>query len=130
VTRKLFRPSARILAILTALGLAALACSFYMRYFGIQNTEVGLACQSGGPGGLNSWFCEVRRLTVALYEHSIFGIVALGVALVNLLRPTAALFAFALIAAGLGIVLYNVALSGLAVAVLILSFARPAPASA
>jgi hypothetical protein len=126
VTRKLFRPSARTLAILTALGLAALACSFYMRYFGIQNTEVGLACQSGGPGGL---FCEVRRLTIALYEHSIFGIVALGVALVNLLRPTAALFAFALIAAGLGIVLYNVALSGLAVAVLILSFARPAATS-
>ena len=97
-----------------------------MRYFGVQNTEVGLACQAG----LNSWFCEIRRLAIALYEHSIFGIVALGVALVNLLRPTVSLFAFALIAASLGIVLYNVALSGLAVAVLILSFARPAPASA
>jgi len=128
VTRKLFLPSARTLAILTALGAAALACSLYMRYFGVQITEVGLACQSGG--GLNSWFCEVRRLTIALYEHSIFGIVALGVALVNLLRPAVSLFAFALIAAGLGIVLYNVALSGLAIAVLILSFARPAPASA
>ena len=55
---------------------------------------------------------------------------ALGVALVNLLRPAVSLFAFALIAAGLGIVLYNVALSGLAVALLIVSFARPAPASA
>ena len=126
MTRKLFLPSARTLAILTALGLGALACSFYMRYFAIQNTEVGLACQAG----VNSWLCTVRRLTIALYEHSIFGIVALGVALVNLLRPTVSLFAFALIAAGLGIVLYNVALSGLAVAVLILSFARRAPASA
>lgn len=128
MTRKLFLPSARNLAILAALGLAALACSFYMRYFAIQNTEVGLACAA--PGGANSWLCEIRRLTVALYEHSIFGIVALGVALVNLLRPAVSLFAFALIAAGLGIVLYNVAISGLAVALLIVSFARPAPASA
>ena len=126
MTRKLFLPSARILAILAALGLGALTCSIYMRYFAIQNTEVGLACQAG----VNSWLCEIRRLTIALYEHSIFGIVALGVALVNLLRPTVSLFAFALIAAGLCIVLYNVALSGLAVAVLILSFARPAPVSA
>jgi hypothetical protein len=96
-----------------------------MRYFGVQNTAVGLACQAGS----DSLFCTVRRLTIALYEHSIFGIVALGVALINLLRPSAALFGLALAAAGLGIVLYNVALSGLAVAVLILSFARPAPAS-
>lgn len=126
MTRKLFTPSARTIAILAALGAGALACSIYMRYFAIQNTEVGLACQ----GGINTWLCEIRRLTIALYEHSIFGIVALGGALVNLLRPTVSLFAFALIAAGLGIVLYNVALCGLAVAVLILSFARPAPASA
>lgn len=110
---------------LTALGIAALGCSLYMRYFGIQNTEVGLACQAG----LDSMFCALRRLTVALYQHSIFGIVALGAALINLLRPTVSLFALALVAAGLGIVLYNVALSGIAVAVLILSFARPAAIS-
>jgi len=125
VTRRLFLPNTRTVAILTALGAGALGCSLYMRYLGVQNTEVGLACQAG----LDSWFCALRRLTIALYEHSIFGIVALGAALVNLLRPSAALFAFALIPAGLGIVLYNVALSGLAIAILILSFARPAPAA-
>jgi len=125
VTRKLFLPTARTLVLFVVVALGALGCSFYMRYLGVQNTEVGLACQAGSA----SWFCAVRRLTIALYEHSIFGIVALGVALINLLRPSAALFAFALVAAGLGIVLYNVALSGLAVAALILSFARPAPAS-
>lgn len=96
-----------------------------MRYFGVQQTSVGLACEAG----LNSWFCSLRRLTIALYEHSIFGIVGLGAALINLLRPSAPLFALALIAAGFGIVLYNVALSALAVATLILSFARPAPAT-
>jgi hypothetical protein len=114
---------------LALLGIAALGCSLYMRYFGIQNTEVGLACQSGAVAGLDSTFCELRRLTVALYQHSIFGIVALGAALINLLRPTVSLFALALVAAGLGIVLYNVVLSGLAVGVLILSFARPAAIS-
>jgi hypothetical protein len=124
VSRKLFCPNPRVLAILAVLGACALAASLYMRYLGVQNTEVGLACQAG----LDSFFCSLRRLTIALYEHSIFGIVALGVALINLLRPSAALFGFALVAAGLGIVLYNVALSGLAIAVLILSFARPAPA--
>jgi len=96
-----------------------------MRYFGVQQTSVGLACEAG----LDSSFCLLRKLAIALYEHSIFGIVALGVALINLLRPSVALFVFALVFAGLGIVLYNVALSGLAAAILILSFARPAPAS-
>ena len=104
------------------LGAAALACSLYMRYVAIQNTELGLACQAG-PGGM---FCTLRRLTISLYEYSIFGVIALGAALVNLLRPSVSLFALALVAAGLGIVLYNVALSGVAVALLILSFARPA----
>lgn len=122
MTRQLFLPGRGTLAVLVALGAAALCCSLYMRYFGIQNTDVGLACQAG----LDSAFCTLRRLTVALYQHSIFGIVALGGALINLLRPSVSLFALALVAAGLGIVLYNVALSGLAVAVLILSFARPA----
>lgn len=125
MTRRLFVPTARGIAILTLLGVGSLAASLYMRYLGVQNTEVGLACQAG----LDSTFCALRRLTIAFYQHSLFGIVALGVALINLLRPSAALFGLALVAAGLGIVLYNVALSGLAVAVLILSFARPAPAS-
>jgi hypothetical protein len=125
VTRRLFLPSYRVLAVLAAIGLVSLGCSFYMRYYGVQNTAVGLACQAG----LDSVLCSLRRLSIALYEHSIFGIVALGVALINLLRPSAPLFALSLCAAGLGIVLYNVALSGLAVAVLILSFARPAPAA-
>jgi hypothetical protein len=35
-----------------------------------------------------------------------------------------------LIAAGFGIVLYNIVLSGIAIGLLILGFARPAPATA
>jgi hypothetical protein len=41
------------------------------------------------------------------------------------MRPSLVLFVIALAAAGFGIVLYNVALSSVAVALLILSFARP-----
>jgi len=123
--KRLFLPRGSALAALAAVAMCSVGCALYMRYFGVQQTSVGLACEAG----LNSWFCMTRKLTIALYEHSIFGVIALGVALVNLLRPSFALFAFALVFAGLGIVLYNVALSGLAAAVLILSFARPAPAS-
>jgi len=50
------------------------------------------------------------------------------VALLNLCRPWIVLVAIALIAGGAGIVLYNAVLSSFAVAALILSLARPAPA--
>jgi hypothetical protein len=58
----------------------------------------------------------------------VFGITALVIALLNFLRPSLVLFAVAVAAASLGVVLYNVALSGLAVGILILSLARRAPA--
>ncbi len=48
--------------------------------------------------------------------------------LLNLLRPSIVLVALALAAAAFGVVLHNVDLSALAVGVLILSLARPAPA--
>jgi hypothetical protein len=53
---------------------------------------------------------------------------ALAAAVLNLIRPQLALFAIALMAGGFGIVLYNVALSAFAAALLVLSFARPVPA--
>ena len=56
-----------------------------------------------------------------------FGIVALGAALLNLIRPSVMFWALALLTGGAGIVLYNTALSALAIALLILSLARPVP---
>ncbi|MGY3467484.1 hypothetical protein ACVW0I_004355 [Bradyrhizobium sp. LM6.11] len=58
-----------------------------------------------------------------------FGIVALVVATLNLMRPSIVLLTVGIIAAGIGIVLYNVVLSGLAIGLFILGFARPAPAT-
>jgi hypothetical protein len=64
-----------------------------------------------------------------LFNHQVFGVLALLAAIIHLLRPTLLIFAVALVAAGFGIVLYNVGLSALAVGLLILSFARRAPAT-
>ena len=57
-------------------------------------------------------------------------IVALIIATLHVMRPSIVLLTGGLIAAGLGIVLYNIALSGIAIGLLILGFARPAPATA
>ncbi len=51
------------------------------------------------------------------------------VALLNLWRPSILLVAIALAASAFGLVLHNADLAGLAVALLILSLARPAPAA-
>jgi len=57
-----------------------------------------------------------------------FGWIALAAALLNLVRPSIVLMSIALAAGGFGLVLHNAGLAGLAVALLILSLARPAPA--
>jgi hypothetical protein len=62
-----------------------------------------------------------------LFTPQTFGLVAVGAAVLNLLRPSVVFWAIALAAAGAGIVLYNAALSAVAVALLILSLARPVP---
>jgi hypothetical protein len=68
-------------------------------------------------------------VVIAFFNHSVFGWIALGAALLNLVRPAIALVAIALAAAGFGLVLHNADLSGLAVALLVLSLARPAAKS-
>ena len=74
--------------------------------------------------------CKTRVLATSLFKNSVFGIVALIIATLHVIRPSIVLMTGALIAAGLGIVLYNIVLSGLAIGLLILGFARPAPATA
>jgi hypothetical protein len=119
--RRMFRPTARQLSVLIPLGLLALGCAFYMRYRVIQDTPTGLACD----GGLSSFLCTTRTAAIVLFQHGVFGAVAIGAAVLNLARPSLVLFAVGMIAAALGIVLYNVVLSALAVPLLIMSLARP-----
>lgn len=122
--RPLFLPTARQTNWLLIVGFLSLGEALYLRYMAIENGVVALACQAG----LRTWLCGSFRLSIVLFEHEVFGATALIVALLNLLRPSLLLMALALAASAFGMVLHNVDLSALAVGVLILSLARPAPA--
>ncbi len=124
VARPLYRPTVRQALSLAAIAVAALGYGFFMRYQAIEQSAVGIACDSGEW----SWLCANRRTVIALFNPQVFGLVALGAALLHVLRPSFIPFAVALLAAGVGIVLYNAALSSLAVALLLLSLARPSSA--
>jgi len=121
-----FRPSGREWAAIIPLGLLALGAAFYMRYGVIQDTPTGLACDAG----IGTLLCQTRSATIAVYQHGGFGALALVAGAINLWRPWVPLLLLGMIAAALGIVLYNVVLSGLAVALLILSLARSTAAAA
>ncbi len=123
MSRPLFRPTWRQSLVLAILAAAALGSGFYVRYQLVEQSAIGIACESGA----GTWACSVRRLAIALFNPSAFGWTALAAGALNLLHPSVVLFGIALAAGGIGIVLYNTALSALAVALLILSLARPAP---
>ncbi|HEY4404958.1 MAG TPA: hypothetical protein VGN55_09910 [Xanthobacteraceae bacterium] len=121
---RLFLPTARQTNWLLVIGFLALGEALYLRYLAIEYATVALACQAG----LQTWLCATFRLVIILFNHSAFGWVALTAALLNLLRPSVVLVSIALAAAGFGLVLHNADLSGLAVALLVVSLGRRAPA--
>jgi hypothetical protein len=96
---------------LMVVGFITVGYALYLRYLAIEFSTVALACDAG-------------------LQSMLFGIVALVIAALNVIRPSIVLLTGGLIAAGFGIVLYNVGLSGLAIGLFILGFARPAPATA
>jgi hypothetical protein len=122
---KLFLPSARATNVLLIVGFASLGYALYVRYTALEQSTVGLACGAG----LDTWLCASRRIVTVMFQNSVFGIGALVIAAINLLRPSLVLFAAALAMACLGVVFYNIVLSSLAFGLLLLSFARRAPES-
>lgn len=121
-----FRLTARQVQWLLIVGFMTVGYALYLRYMAIELSSVALACD----GGLPTMLCKMRLVMTSLFKSSVFGIAALVIAALNLIRPSIVLMTGCLIAAGFGIVLYNVALSGIAIGLLILGFARPAPATA
>jgi hypothetical protein len=119
--QRLFLPTARETNVLLIVGFLAVGCGLYVRYLVIEQSTVGLACEAG----LQTWLCFTRRIAIMLFTHTVFGIVALAAVALHLIRPGLPLMVIALAAGGLGLVLYNVETSALAVALLILGFARP-----
>ena len=111
---------------LLVVGFVTVGYALYLRYLAVEFSTTALACDAG----LQSMLCKARTLASSLFKNSVFGIVALIIALLHVMRPSIVLLTGGLIAAGLGIVLYNITLSGLAIGLLILGFARPAPATA
>jgi hypothetical protein len=124
--RPLFLPTARQTNWLLIVSFLALGEAMYLRYMAIENVPVSLACRAG----LDTWLCGTFRLSIVLYEHQVFGAVALAAAVLNLIRPSVVLVALALALAAFGVVLHNADLASLAAGVVILSLARPAPAPA
>jgi hypothetical protein len=122
--RPLFLPTARQTNWLLIVAFLAVGEALYIRFLAIENPNVALACQAG----LKTWLCTSWQISVVLFRHEVFGLVALAIALLNLLRPSLVLVALALAVIGFGVVLHNVDLSALAAGALILSLARPAPA--
>jgi hypothetical protein len=123
---RLFLPSARAMNGLLVVGFVATGYALYLRYLAIEQPSVALACEAG----LRTWLCLTRGIATWLFRHDVFGCLALAAALINLARPSVALVAVGLAVGGFGIVLYNVDLSALAAALLLVSLARPARGSA
>ena len=121
---RLYRPTLRQAIGLAVVAAVALTYGFVMRYVVIQNSVIGIGCETA-----STWLCTGRHATIVLFQLQVFGIAAAAAALLHLLRPTFVLIALALLAGGAGIVLYNTPLSALAVGLLILSLARTAPAA-
>jgi hypothetical protein len=121
-----FHPSPHAVNGLIVLGFAALLYAFYLRYFVIEGGNMRLACE----GGASSMTCLVRRGAIEIFRNEVFGAVALAAAAWHLWRPRIAVFAVSLVFAAFGLVLYNNGLAALAVGLLVMSFARPAPSQA
>jgi hypothetical protein len=126
MTKKPFRLTPYQVQWLMVVGFVTIGYALYVRYFVIEFSTVALACDAG----LQSLPCKARALATVLFKNSVFGTVALIIAGLNFIRPSIVLLTGGLIAACLGIVLYNIVLSGLAIGLFILGFARPAPATA
>lgn len=121
--RPLFLPTKRQAVWLLIVGALAVGYALWLRYRVIQVHDVALACQAG----FQALHCTALKVSTAFFQNNVFGAVALGAALLNLLRPSIVLMTVALAAGGVGVVLHNASLSALAVALLILSLARTAP---
>lgn len=121
-----FRPSPVQVQWLLVVGFLSVGYALYLRYFAIEFSQVALACD----GGLQTMLCKTRALVTSLFKNDVFGIAALVIAVLHVIRPSIVTLTVGIVAAGFGIVLYNIGLSGVAIALMILGFARPAPATA
>lgn len=121
-----FRLTALQVQWILIVGFLTVGYAIYLRYMAIEFSQVRLECEAGLP----TMLCKTRLLVTYLFKHHVFGAAAMIVAILHVIRPSIVTLTAGLVAAGFGIVLYNIGLSGVAIGLLILGFARPAPATA
>jgi hypothetical protein len=121
-----FRLTALQVQWILIVGFLTVGYAIYLRYLAIEFSQVRLECEAGLP----TMLCKTRLLVTYLFKHYVFGATAMIVAVLHVIRPSIVTLTVGLAAAGFGIVLYNIGLSGIAIGLLILGFARPAPATA
>lgn len=121
-----FRLTALQVQWILIVGFLTVGYAIYLRYLAIEFSQVRLECEAGLP----TMLCKTRLLVTYLFKHYVFGATAMIVAVLHVIRPSIVTLTVGLAAAGFGIVLYNIGLSGVAIGLLILGFARPAPATA
>src|SRR5580765_205568 len=92
---------------LLIVGFVTVGYALYLRYLAIELSTVALACDAG----LQISNCKMRALATYLFKQNVFGAVALVIAALHVLRPSIVLLTGGLVEVGLGIVLYNIALS-------------------
>src|SRR5882757_7774203 len=81
---------------LLIVGFVTVGYALYLRYFAVEFSTVALACDAG----LQSLQCKSRTLATTLFKNSVFGIVALIIATLHVMRPSIVLLTGGLIAAG------------------------------
>lgn len=106
---------------LFTVGIVALIFGLWLRFGLVENLGLTRACLQD-PGIA----CGIRRAAIEIFNHGLFGGVALAAALFNFWRPHMLTIATAVPAAMLGLVLYNTTLSAFAAGLTLLAFARPA----
>src|SRR2546430_727954 len=111
---------------LLVVGFVTIGYALYLRYLAVEYSPVALACDAG----LQTTLCKMRSLATYLFTPSFCALFVFIRGVLLLWRPSVALLTAGLVAAGLGIVLYNIVLPGRATGLLFLVFARPAPATA
>jgi hypothetical protein len=116
-----FLPSPRETNLLVVLGFAAFGYGLYLRYGLIEAPLLEVGCATGLPRAA----CGLRRIVIDLHEMEFFGGVALAAAVFHFARPRLAAFAIGLSMAIFGLVLWNSSLSAIAIALLVIGFARP-----
>jgi hypothetical protein len=119
----IYRPRPREFAALATVAAVSLGVAAYMRYGLVEPSTVGLVCDAGAATAV----CVIRRVFIVTFEFYGFGVAALIATFAALWRPTTFKVSGALAVGLLGVVLYNTQLSGLALALLPLVLARPAP---